>query len=305
MKIRILAVLFLVLCLPFAISANEMRFGVIDLTLAVSLHPRMALFDFDRMGFFKVAPGLSQEAFDKAVLDLKNSEPALEKAGLLRANEDKLSELDIQKSHLIAQLSMPQTEEFPVLQQKLQQLEDEIQRISGENSDLRHAAMFPELTEPAETRKILDEIENEVLKTIAGISAEEKFTLVFNSTVPVPYGYPVRYQSGEMYGQGIPGINFSLFYSFLAKNKLAHPFDETPPSRELINWLELTRFPEAVNLLPIRPYPLVLSGGENILSRVMQRIYTAHKIAPEVYKVVDSVIHKIDEPGRTEGFERR
>lgn len=305
MKNRTLVTAILFLCVSLAVSAGEMRVGKIDLTLAVSLHPRMALFDFDRMGFYKVEPGLNQEAFDKAVLELKNSKEAFEKADQLKTMEDKLADLDFKKSQLVAQLSMPQTEEFPQLQKKLQQLADEELKISGEISDLTHAARFPELTEPAITRRMLDEVEKEVLAAVSKVAEEEKFDLVLNSSVPVPYGYPVRYRSGEMYGQGVPGINFSLFYSFLARNHLSHPMDEAPPSRELINWLELTRFPDAVNLLPVKPYPLVLSGGENLLSKVMQRIYSANKIDPSVFKVVDSVIHKIDEPGRTEEFGKR
>ena len=114
-----LAAVIILLSCSVALSAAEMRVGTIDLTLAVSLHPRMALFDFDRMGFYKVEPGLSQEAFDKAVLGLKNSKAAFDKAEQLKALEDKLVELDFQKSQLVAQLSMPQTEEFPELQKKL------------------------------------------------------------------------------------------------------------------------------------------------------------------------------------------
>ena len=86
-----------------------------------------------------------------------------------------------------------------------------------------------------------------------------------------------------------------LFYSFLAMNNLDNPLDEVPPSRDLINWLELTRYPETVNLLPMKPYPLVLSGGKSILSSVMKKVYNKYNIKPAVYNVVDSVILKIEQ----------
>ncbi len=273
--------------LPVSLPAAELKVATIDLCLAASLHPRMALFDFDRMGFYRVEAGLSPEDFETAVLALKNAPAAFEKAEEVQKLEERLKEIDRQKSLLMAELTGRENE------MKILAMEEE--QLNGKIADLRYAAACPELTDPATTRVILDEIEREILDSVRSVAASESFDLVLNSSVPVPYGFPVRYQAGEMYGQGVPGINSSLFYSFLAKSNLAHPMDETPPSRELINWLELTHFPEAVNLLPMRPYPLVLSGGERILGRVMRHIYTIHRVPPEVYRVVDSVIHKIED----------
>ena len=71
--------------------------------------------------------------------------------------------------------------------------------------------------------------------------------------------------------------------------------DEAPSSRELINWMELTRYPEALNILPMRPYPLVLTGGKSILSDVVKKIYDKYNIDTAIYKVVDSVIIKMEQ----------
>ena len=294
MRLKItLLMLFLLLQLPAI--AGEFRVGAIDLAMAASLHPRMALFDFDRMGFYRVDMGLTQEDFDAAVLALKNAPVALEHGEELRLLEGKLRDIDRQKSLLIAEFSGLQPVNPAEVQNDLNVLAAEEVRLNDQLADLRFAIACPELTDPAATRQSLNEIEREILAAVRAVAASGSYDLILNSSTPVPYGYPVRYQAGEMYGQGVPGINASLFYAFLAKNNLAHPLDETPPSRELINWLELTHFPDAVNLLPMRPYPLVLSGAENILSPVMQQIYASHQIKPEVFKVVDSVIHKIEE----------
>lgn len=281
------SVILMIVFLPAFLMAAEMRVATIDLCLAASLHPRMALFDFDRMGFYRVEAGLNSEDFERAVLALKNAPAAFEKAEEAQKLEQNLQEIDRQKSLLMAEPAGRENE-ITILAREEKTLSDRI-------ADLRYAAACPELTDPATTRSMLDEIEREILATVRMVAASESFDLVLNTSVPVPYGFPVRYQAGEMYGQGVPGINSSLFYSFLAKSNLAHPMDETPPSRELINWLELTHFPEAVNLLPMRPYPLVLSGGESILSRVMRQIYATHRVPPEVFRVVDSVIHKIED----------
>ncbi len=287
-KMRLtVSVILMIVFLPAFLMAAEMRVATIDLCLAASLHPRMALFDFDRMGFYRVEAGLNSEDFERAVLALKNAPAAFEKAEEAQKLEQNLQEIDRQKSLLMAEPAGRENE-ITILAREEKTLSDRI-------ADLRYAAACPELTDPATTRSMLDEIEREILATVRMVAASESFDLVLNTSVPVPYGFPVRYQAGEMYGQGVPGINSSLFYSFLAKSNLAHPMDETPPSRELINWLELTHFPEAVNLLPMRPYPLVLSGGESILSRVMRQIYATHRVPPEVFRVVDSVIHKIED----------
>lgn len=47
-------------------------------------------------------------------------------------------------------------------------------------------------------------------------------------------------------------------------------------------------------MLPIRPWPIVLSGGTSILTDVVKLIYTNYKLSPEIYQIIDSVIHKIE-----------
>ncbi len=293
---RILANCFLLFafCLC-SLSAEAIRVGKIDLSVAVSLHPRMSLFDFDRMGFFKVEPGLTEEEFKTAVAKLKDSKEAASAIEEREKIEKKLAELDHKKSYLVAAMSDPSADGYTTAHADLAVVATEENALHVRLKDLSYMASCPDLTDPATTRQILDEIETEVLEAVREVAAQKKFDLVLNNSVPVPYGYPVRYRSGEMFGQGIPGIDYTMFYAFLARTNLAHPLDETPPSRDLINWLELTRFPEAMNLLPLRPYPVVLSGGECILSEVLEKIYVAHKIAPEVFKVVDSVINKLDQ----------
>ena len=96
-----------------------------------------------------------------------------------------------------------------------------------------------------------------------------------------------------------------LFYSFLAKNNLDNPLDDIPPSRDLINWLELTRYPKAINILPMKPYPLVLTGGKSILSLVVKKIYDKYEVDPAVYNVVDSIIIKIEQLQNGKPVEQR
>ena len=285
----------------FAINASDV--ATIDLSLALCLHPKMSLFDFERIGFYKVELGLTEEEFEARIEELRTSAP------------DRTEELNVLEKELDALYEERETfSEYYVnsTEEKLKKLEQlrlasktREKELNDKILEIKHQSENFDLTTPKETLVIIEQIEKEIFEAIKQVAEEEKFSLVLNNTVPYPGIFKKNYVCGEIYGQGIPGINFMLFYSFLAMNKLDTPFDEYPPSRDLINWLELTRFPKAVNLLPMKPYPLVLSGGKSILSSVVKKIYNKYNIKPAVYNVVDSVITKIEDLQNGRAVEQR
>ena len=57
----------------WAIKPNEV--ATIDLSMALCLHPKMSLFDFNRIGFYKVEFGLTEEEFKAKVAKIKASAP--------------------------------------------------------------------------------------------------------------------------------------------------------------------------------------------------------------------------------------
>ncbi len=275
----------------FAINASDV--ATIDLTLALCLHPKMSLFDFERIGFYKVELGFTEEEFEARIEELRTSAP------------DRTEELKVLEKELDALYEERETfSEYYVntTEEKLKKLEQlrlaskaREKELNDKILEIEYQAENNDLTTPKETLVIIEQIEKDIFEAINQVVEEEKFSLVLNTTVPYPDIYKKNYNSGEIYGHGIPGINFMLFYSFLAMNNLDSPIDEVPPSRDLINWLELTRDPKTVILLPMKHYPLVLSGGKSILSSVVKKVYNKYKIKPAVYNVVDSVILKIEE----------
>ena len=285
----------------FAINASDV--ATIDLSLALCLHPKMSLFDFERIGFYKVELGLTEEEFEARIEELRTSAP------------DRTEELNVLEKELDALYEERETfSEYYVnsTEEKLKKLEQlrlasktREKELNDKILEIKHQSENFDLTTPKETLVIIEQIEKEIFEAIKQVAEEEKFSLVLNNTVPYPGIFKKNYVCGAIYGQGIPGIPFMLFYSFLAMNKLDTPFDEYPPSRDLINWLELTRFPKAVNLLPMKPYPLVLSGGKSILSSVVKKIYNKYNIKPAVYNVVDSVITKIEDLQNGRAVEQR
>ena len=69
---KLLLLSILLLCTPsvlFAINASDV--ATIDMQLVFNLHPKMALFDFNRIGFYKVKYGLNYDDFVKETQKLK------------------------------------------------------------------------------------------------------------------------------------------------------------------------------------------------------------------------------------------
>lgn len=288
------SILLLFMAISPAFAENNSSIARIDLSLAVSLHPRMSLFDFDRMGFYKVTGGLNEKEFSQAIAELRNSPAITQAMNLKNQLEKEITAMEKDRAILTSRLHGANQQQGEILSKEIQQVADKQENLRLQISDINYQIECPDLTTPAETRKLLDEVEQEILAAVASVARQQKYSVVLNSAVPYSTDYPARYKSGPMYGQGIPGINTHIFYSFLASSKTDAQAHEAPPSRNIINWLELTSFPEAVNLLPIRPWPIVLHGGQSILSDVIKLVYENHKISPELIQTVNSVIHKIE-----------
>lgn len=289
----------LIILVAFSVNialAAENETGKINLALAFSLHPRMSLFDFDRMGFFKVKPGLTEADFSKEIEKLRKS-PAVNDARKRKLEiEEQIRALDKQRAEISARMmDLVDQKTGQNFLEQIKQLAESQEILQNKLYDIKFEIECPDLTRPEETRKILNEIEAEVFSAIDKVASDLKLQVVLNSSLPYSLNYPQRYQSGPMFGQGIPGISFNIFYAFLTKQKNeVLPGHQPPSSRNLINWLELTSFPEAVNLLPIKPWPIVLKGGRNIISDVLKIVYEKHGIDKEIFATVDSVLHKIE-----------
>ncbi len=274
-----------------AINASEV--ATIDLSMALCLHPKMSLFDFNRIGFYKVEFGLTEEEFNAKTEILRASAP--DRSDELKKIQKELDDVYNERSSFSDYYVNADEKKLKTLDQLMQNSLLKEKELNEKILDINHQTENFDLTSPKETLAIIEEIEKDIFEAINQVAEEENYSVVLNTTIPVPYTFEKNYINSEIYGQGIPGINFMLFYSFLSMNNLDSPIDEVPPSRDLINWLELTRYPKTVNLLPMKPYPLVLSGGKSILSSVMKKVYNKYNIKPAVYNVVDSVIIKIEQ----------
>ena len=289
-RIFLLLICFLSLTAFTDAAENKIKIGKVDLGLLVSLHPKMALFDFDRMGFFKLPAGLSQEEFEAQLAELKSAPGSADFENQRQQIRQEISRIERTKAELLEKFSGASTEFGAKIERDLIYLSKEYLALEGRLADVDYQENCRDLTSPSETRKILDEIESQVMTQIKNLARDKGYELIFNSSITVPFNYPVRYQSGNFYGLGVPGIDYSLFYSFLANRDHALKTDEIPQSRNLINWLELINYPPALNLLPLKPYPIVLSGGDDLTIELIRNIYAEFKIDSKVVDTLTSVL---------------
>ncbi|MGM0598873.1 MAG: hypothetical protein ACQETH_03540 [Candidatus Rifleibacteriota bacterium] len=293
-KIKIFfLVCFIVQFLFFPSSLKSADIAKVNLGLAISLHPKMSLFDFDRMGFFKVQTGLSNEEFQTEVQQLKKTANSSKLEDEINELQNQLIKIDTKKGRIMNEPALDSNAEIKRIE-KLRELNSKTDKVLKEIDEIKYQQSCPELTNPEKTREILNKIEQETLSTLKQISAKKGYEIVLNSSITVPFNYPLKYVSGEQYGLGVPGIDYSLFYSFLANRDHILPSDEIPESRKLINWLELVHSPDSLDMLPLKPYPLVLSGGDDLTTELVTNIYQKYEIDEKVISAVESVLDLIE-----------
>lgn len=289
---RLLVVILLIaLGIPCSGSEGKSRTGTINLGLAASLHPRMSLFDFRNLGFFKVSLGLTKDEFQAAVARSAASAPLMELDKRLGELDRACADITHQKHILFQRLSSAGSESVSIRTQ-LQELDDRAGRLRNERNDTAFAIDHPELTLPDETRKLLDEIDREIMDIVREVAAAKGYDVVLNSTFPVPFGYPLTYRSGGEFGRGVSGLDQQILYALMANH------DDSDRSKTLEEgfslWLRLCGRPQVQRFLPLQPWPLVVHGGESMTAEVVRRLYERYRIFPETIEVLVSVVNEFE-----------
>ena len=190
--------------LSYALTANDV--ATIDMILAISLHPKMALFDFNRIGFYKVKLGLTDEEFEESIEKLRKAPQNLEKdIEKLETELKKIkkSRYDFEMINSNSMLSNDYLETIKGYDLKEKELNDKI-------SDLNWQISNSDLTSKIETEKTIKEIKNEILEVVKEVVKEKKYLLVINSSLIVNNKLNSKIEFFQ--SQGMPGINYSLFF---------------------------------------------------------------------------------------------
>ncbi len=293
---------FLLFILATSLSASEktvkehpkFKVGTINLAVAASLHPKMALFDFQKMGFYRVPLGLAYEEYSRVIGEFKAKKPD-------KSIQEKISKIDEQLR--IAGSSVREI----INEQKTNNPErmssdvataylrhhHEITELNWQRKELSFSISNPEFTSPAETREILQKIEKEIIASVKEVAEKECFSIILNTSVPAASGYPTKYHLGARFSTGPVGIDQTLFYGFLAEKRVSSDIFAYTEDY-LRKWISITGRPEAVEMLPMKPYPLVLEGGECVLTQVIEKIYHDHKIDQEITDQLKQILLKLE-----------
>ena len=282
----------LLLCTPsvlFAINASDV--ATIDMQLVFNLHPKMALFDFNRIGFYKVKYGLNYDDFVKETKNLKANPK--DNSAEIKKLEDELEKIISEASdyHMKNGFEVNKKDTFS------ERINDLRQKIE----DLKWESANGDLTSKNETKVIKAEILKEIYGAIEEVVKEKKYTLVLNTAIIAPYKY--NYKSVQLVAyQGIPSVNLDVYNAFeLIREQIK--FDnsnETNSAKK--RWLELTKIKD--NKLPFTAYPMVLSGGSSINSDVVAKIYKKYNIHLNILKTVCSLIERIETLQRGKEIEK-
>lgn len=287
--------LLLILVLTLTPGWSSEKVAVVNFSLIVSMHPEMALFDFVKLGFVKLPLGLSRDEWNMRLKKLKvlsqDKERLLRKDRIVLQNE--LHTIELSKRRILNSSEMSSLTSTKLLSE-LKKIAKRGDAIRMKIKEIDYQITCPELTSLAETRQRLDAIEKETMLIVKSVAREGLFTMVLNNSIPASYGFPVKYEASEMFGVGLPGMDRDLLYAFIANADHELASDENPESLKLTYWLELTSFPNCQNYLPVRPYPLVLSGGTSIDAKVISRLYAKYNINKKSIIAACSVIDTVN-----------
>ncbi len=267
------------------------KIGKVNLALLSALHPQMGLFDFQRMGFIKAELGLNKEAFEgkKMVLKMDNKDKEAANKALDLANEemmaveDQLRQLnDKEGTIFVPDMSEEGQKEYEIIRKKF--------NVAGiKRKEAEYRVMYPEFTEPAKTREILDAIEKEVIEVVNLVAKAGGYDVVLNSTVASPYGYPISYRPEVTYSTGPVGLDQVNYYTLLSERPEGREqiYDATEMAEE---WLSTMFRPQVQDMLPMKPWPLVMSGGDDLLPAALKELYRRYKINDVTFGIVIDVL---------------
>lgn len=261
----------------------------IDLTFAFMLHPKMAFFNFINCGF------------DKNGLSLLKKEIIHNKESSNISNNDKIKKLKLELDNLYSKkIYYFNNINNPALTKEaskfLNRFSNEEKRLQNEIFDCEYINSNSEFTSPKESIKIIKEIYEDIDLTINEVLKENKYKIVLNRSLPIDFGYNIKYPSVCIKGLGHAGINYILFYSFYNNNYLKGPFKDLKNDVFQNRRLKLINNHKGTNIyiLSLKPYPIFLSGGNSILSEVTKKLYAKYNIDTSANTVLDSVISKIE-----------
>lgn len=260
------------------IQASVPQIGVVDMVTVVLLHPKLALFNGEYLGFYRLPLGLTPDEWHQRLQALQR-EAASSSANIASAIEEidsQITKLEIERCKVLETIqNAPPTQ--PNLH--LASLTNAIEDLRIHRQELEFQREHPELTTTSETRNILTSIQNEILEIIASLAVELRLSAVLNRSLVIHP--PPHTTASPIAVSGADFPTLDLYYAFLASHPASNDFTHSPPSQRVARWLDLTRHPNHPIIREIQPYPLVLQGGIDLTLEIIARLFQKYNLSPE------------------------
>ena len=190
-------------------NSNTGKIALVDFAKILSLHPKMSLFDFSKLGFYKLDKyNLSENEFENEIIKINN-----------------------------------------------------------------------EITQLEDTKKILNDVEKEILSSI------DKYAKDMNYDVVINVATPIIHDSFEQYFD-----NSGKLGELLKQSELYFYFEANPKSIKqeqrfsilTFDWLSKIKNPSVGTVLQYNNFPLVISGGDYLDKIVIDEIYKKYALKAPV-----------------------
>ncbi len=268
-------------------NSKSTRIARIDLSKILALHPKMFLFDYNRIGFYKIKSiNLPKDKFEEEIIKLKN-EKVYDYTELDKIKEDIKN---MQKTISILSIVYPnETEEDKKNKKNLkEEYSKKVKELTEKRDKIRYAMVNNDLTTIEETENILFEIEKEVLEQIEEYAKKENFEIVFNTNILFRDIQSERNRLNVSLGNIVPE---NYLYSLLRKHDNIISEEGLTDSTRLIRWLEILKNPRIAERVDNADFSVVLFGGEFIETQIISNIYKKYKINDNIIKSICSVLN--------------
>ena len=275
-------IVFLI-CVCHTCYADSNNIGKIDLNKALILHPKMAFFDYERLGFYK-------EHLDDGKNQLSSTNIQIDKSEEIQSIKNKIRELKFKLNDIPPVTNGKSNEE------EIKSLIAQIDSLTNKLTDIEFDITNNDITNVSETKEILSLISKEISNSIEEVAAEQNLSVVLNDSNLVANSFPDLYENRIVYKKNNSTVNIgdNPYYLFLSESINSKKTGELPSSINLSNWLEYARNPNVVRSLPLRNQHLVISGSKDILLEVLKKVYLKNNCSLDKYQKIESVLMSLN-----------
>ena len=255
------------------------NFATLSYSKLLALHPKMLLFDFNRFGFYKVDNLGSVTNFQEVFRNLPKFSVAIEnelenvKKEILKSRLDRLQKITELKSSNSSDVSADIdiiNEEFATLESSLI-AKREYLLLKQTNADI---------TEPSESRTILNQIECDIYDILKEICEKDNISAVINNSYPERIYYYKPLSRGNEYNSIVNYTTEKINSILCDKTFTRESLRGKSNFVDLLDFLEVVLHKRTAYSLNIENSPIVSYRGKirSLDSEILEKLYKKYQL---------------------------